>query len=173
MVEVDWVVKVGVGEVVKAGVGEVVKVVGNHLLGSSILIVTCRGLCLSPRQCSNNHTLCVHSWTAASPVTLEVLLLTVSIFLHCFTHTVFAHVLYTCWWICCRSVTAWRKWYHGARGQGGPFKAEGAPLVPPTPMKREDILDRYHQHVKSCPSCSKVGSRPLKCVFPMFVCGSN
>ena len=76
--EVDWVVKVGVGEVVKAGVGEVVKVVGNHLLGSSILIVTCRGLCLSPRQCSNNHTICVHSWT----VTLEVLLLTVSIFLH-------------------------------------------------------------------------------------------
>ncbi|DBA75020.1 TPA: hypothetical protein ACH3X1_010361 [Trebouxia sp. C0004] len=54
-----------------------------------------------------------------------------------------------------RSVTAWRKWYNGARGQGGPFKAEGTPLVPPTPLKREDILDRYAQHVKSCPSCSK------------------
>lgn len=58
--------------------------------------------------------------------------------------------------VCCRSVTAWRKWYHGARGQGGPFKAEGAPLVAPTPLRREDILDRYTQHVKSCPSCSKV-----------------
>lgn len=54
-----------------------------------------------------------------------------------------------------RSVTAWRKWYHGARGQGGPFKAEGTPLLPPTLLKREDILDRYAQHVKSCPSCSK------------------
>ena len=30
------------------------------------------------------------------------------------------------------------------------------PLLPPTPLKREDILDRYAQHVKSCPSCSKV-----------------
>ena len=55
-----------------------------------------------------------------------------------------------------RSVTAWRKWYHGARGQSGPFKAEGAPLVAPTPLRREDVLDRYAQHVKSCPSCSKV-----------------
>lgn len=54
-----------------------------------------------------------------------------------------------------RSVTAWRKWYHGAGGQSGPFKAEGAPLVAPTPLRREDVLDRYAQHVKSCPSCSK------------------
>ena len=56
----------------------------------------------------------------------------------------------------CRSVTAWRKWYHGPRGQGGPFKAEGAPLSPPNSLRREEILDRYAQHVKSCPSCTKV-----------------
>lgn len=48
-----------------------------------------------------------------------------------------------------------RKWYHG-RGQGGPFKGGSKPLVAPPPMRREDILNRYEQHVKHCPSCSKV-----------------
>lgn len=47
-----------------------------------------------------------------------------------------------------------RKWYHGPRGRGGPFKQVDHPLVP---MKRTEILDRYNQHVKHCPSCSKVG----------------
>lgn len=46
-----------------------------------------------------------------------------------------------------------RKWFHGPRGRSGPFKqVHEAPAF----MKREEILDRYNQHVKHCPSCSKV-----------------
>lgn len=51
-----------------------------------------------------------------------------------------------------RSVTAMRKWFHGPRGRSGPFtQVHEAPAL----MRREEILDRYSQHVKHCPSCSK------------------
>lgn len=46
-----------------------------------------------------------------------------------------------------------RKWFHGPRGRSGPFtQVHEAPAL----MRREEILDRYNQHVKHCPSCSKV-----------------
>jgi hypothetical protein len=59
-----------------------------------------------------------------------------------------------CTW-CDRSVLAWRKWYH-KQGQGGFWKAAGRPATPAPELTREQLLDRFHQHTKQCPSCSKV-----------------
>ncbi|KAK9814221.1 hypothetical protein WJX72_002503 [[Myrmecia] bisecta] len=55
-----------------------------------------------------------------------------------------------------RSVIAWRKWYHG-RGRGGATKSTGAePERPPKRLSRKALMDRYRQHTKHCPSCSKM-----------------
>ena len=44
-----------------------------------------------------------------------------------------------------------RSWIDG-RGGGGPF-----PDTDPLPdMTEEQVVDRYHQHTKNCPSCSVV-----------------
>ena len=48
-----------------------------------------------------------------------------------------------------------RNWVDG-RGGGGPFPNEES--LPD--MTEEQVVDRYHQHTKDCPSCSVVRSPP-------------
>ena len=48
-------------------------------------------------------------------------------------------------------------WLDG-RGGGGPTPLAGEPL-PPALERIEDVLDRYEQHTKFCPSCSRVRDR--------------
>lgn len=59
----------------------------------------------------------------------------------------------------CRSVLAWRKWFH-KQGQGGYWRQIGREASPAPELTREQLLDRYHQHTKHCPACSKV---PCSC----------
>ena len=63
----------------------------------------------------------------------------------------------------CRSVLAWRKWFH-KQGQSGYWRQLGQEATPAPDLAREQLLDRYHQHTKNCPSCSKV----LLCLLRMF-----
>lgn len=50
-------------------------------------------------------------------------------------------------------------WLDG-RGGGGPTPLAGGPL-PPALKRVEDVLDRYEQHTKFCPSCSRVRERDI------------
>ena len=49
-----------------------------------------------------------------------------------------------------------RSWIDG-RGGGGPFP--NADALPD--MTEEQVVDRYHQHTKNCPSCSVVRTPSL------------
>lgn len=55
---------------------------------------------------------------------------------------------------CCVQVAAFRAWLDG-RGGGGPTPLAAGPL-PPEPQSKEQMLDRYNQHTRFCPSCSWV-----------------
>ena len=55
----------------------------------------------------------------------------------------------------CRSVLAWRKWFH-KQGHSGYWQQIGREATPAPDLTREQLLDRYHQHTKNCPACSKV-----------------
>ena len=50
---------------------------------------------------------------------------------------------------------AWRKWFH-KQGQSGHWRQLGREAKPAPDLAREQLLDRFHQHTKNCPSCSKV-----------------
>jgi hypothetical protein len=50
-------------------------------------------------------------------------------------------------------VTAWRQWLDQHRA---PAWAPGAPPPPTQPLSKAVLLDRYEQHTKHCPTCSKV-----------------
>ena len=54
-------------------------------------------------------------------------------------------------WTVCRIVAAYRKWLAG-RGGGGPLPMPEGSEVQPQPQ----LLDRFSQHTKNCPSCSRV-----------------
>ncbi len=50
-----------------------------------------------------------------------------------------------------RIVAAYRAWMAG-RGKGGPVPLQDAgPMLP-----KQELLNRFTQHVQKCPSCSKV-----------------
>ena len=55
---------------------------------------------------------------------------------------------------CCAQVAAFRAWLDG-RGGGGPTPLAAGPL-PPELQSKEQMLDRYNQHTRFCPSCSQV-----------------
>lgn len=69
----------------------------------------------------------------------------------------------------CRSVLAWRKWFH-KEGQGGHWRASGQLATPAPQLSREQLLDRYHQHTKNCPACSKVRAACRKPLWPCCEC---
>lgn len=57
-----------------------------------------------------------------------------------------------------RAVTALRRWL----GQVGPIPWARSALQPLVGVSKRELLDRYEQHTKDCPSCSKVvPSAPL------------
>ena len=68
------------------------------------------------------------------------------------------------WKLCCcgcRSVLAWRKWFH-KEGRSGFWAQSRREATPAPDLAREQLLDRYHQHTQNCPACSKVcGKIPL------------
>lgn len=59
-------------------------------------------------------------------------------------------------------MAAFRAWLDG-RGGGGPTPLAAGPL-PPEPQNKEQMLDRYNQHTRFCPSCSRV--RAGACAVP-------
>ena len=59
-----------------------------------------------------------------------------------------------CMTACCQQVAAFRAWLDG-RGGGGPTPLAAGPL-PPELQSKEQMLDRYSQHTRFCPSCSRV-----------------
>ena len=68
----------------------------------------------------------------------------------------------------CRGVALWLKWLVNKGGGGPPF----ATNVPVESMwdgfgklKRERLLDRYHQHTQHCAACSQVPPAHSRCQF--------
>ena len=65
-----------------------------------------------------------------------------------------------------RGVVAFRRWFHG-KGQGGPqYFNPGKDVIPPASMPREQLLDRWEQHTKHCPSCKRVRSGTMPPLRP-------
>lgn len=54
-----------------------------------------------------------------------------------------------------QSVTAWRNWWHAATGGVG-VTYFGDTSLPPVDMEKTEMLDRFKQHTKFCPSCKFV-----------------
>ena len=51
---------------------------------------------------------------------------------------------------------AFRRWFHG-KGRGGPpYFNPDKDAFPPASIPREQLLNRWEQHTRHCPSCKKV-----------------